>query len=108
MLERRNSAAFGRLELTRYGLMPYQMNTMRFSDQANIVTNYGGSVILDYVLPHGKIVLQNTLAHTISDNTAYQYLFDFTQNALTYTLNRDKYNKELLINALQTEYNLVL
>jgi TonB-dependent receptor len=60
---------------------------------------------LDYVLPHGKIVLQNTLAHTVNDLTAYRYYLDFAANALTYTLNRDKNNRELLINALQTEYN---
>jgi Outer membrane receptor proteins, mostly Fe transport len=88
-----------------YGLGSYQMNNFTFTDQANIVTNAGGSVILDYILPQGKIILQNTLAHTVKDNNAYRYLMDFTTNSLTYTLNRDKYNQELLINALQTEYN---
>ena len=98
------SAAFAIKDNLSYGLGTYQISTFTFTDQADIVTNYGGSVILDYVLPHGKLILQNTLAHTLSDNTNYMYLMDFTQNALTYTLNRDKYNKELLINAFQAEY----
>jgi TonB-dependent receptor len=88
-----------------YGEGSYRMNSFRFEDQANIISNYGGSLILDYALPHGKIVLQNTLARTTNDLTSYDYLMNFTlTNGLTYTLNRDKNNKALVINAFQTEY----
>ncbi|MEJ2629382.1 MAG: carboxypeptidase-like regulatory domain-containing protein, partial [bacterium] len=51
-----------------YGHAPYTMNGFNFIDEVNIITNYGGSLVLDYKLPAGKIVLQNTIAHTINDN----------------------------------------
>ncbi|MEG8946579.1 TonB-dependent receptor [Rosettibacter firmus] len=88
-----------------YGLAEYRMLDFAFSDEENIVTNTGGSVVIDYKLPNGKIFLQNTLAHTVNDMARYRTEFDFAENSLFYTLNRDKHNKELLINALQAEYN---
>jgi TonB-dependent receptor len=51
-------------------------------------------------------MLQNTIAHTTNDLTAFKYGMNFTvRNGLTYQIQRDKNNKEILINALQTEYN---
>jgi TonB-dependent receptor len=89
-----------------YGYAPYRMDTFLFNDQVAITTNYGGSVILDYQLPHGKISFQNTLAHTLADSVDHMYRMDFTiLNGLSYTLTRDKYNRNLLVNALQAEYN---
>jgi hypothetical protein len=50
--------------------------------------------------------MQNTLAHTINDNAKHRTLYSFTSPIdVTYSLNRDKHNKELLINALQGEYD---
>jgi len=88
-----------------YGFAEYRMLDFAFQDEENIISNTGGSVILDYKLPNGKIVLQNTLAHTVNDMARYRTEYDFAENSLFFTLNRDKHNKELLINALQTEYN---
>lgn len=88
-----------------YGEAPYLMETFVFLDEENIITNYGGSVFLDYKLPNGKIILQNALAHTINDNARYRLEYDFSVTEAAYTLNRDKHNKELLINALQFHYN---
>jgi TonB-dependent receptor len=89
-----------------YGYSPYFMNSFVFSDEENIITNYGGSIILDYKLPSGKIVMQNTLAHTINDNAKHRTLYSFINPIdVNYSLNRDKHNKELVINALQGEYN---
>ncbi|MDZ7336781.1 MAG: TonB-dependent receptor [candidate division KSB1 bacterium] len=88
-----------------YGHSPYFMNGFRFIDEENIITNYGGSVILDYQLPAGKIILQNTLAHTQNDNAQHRTLYGFNPMDLVYSVFRDNHNKELLINALQGEYN---
>jgi len=89
-----------------YGLGSYQMNNFTFNDQVHLTRNYGGSVILDYTLPHGKIMFQNALARTLADDIDYKYYMDFTVlNGLTYTLSRDKNYRDLVINALQTEYN---
>ena len=76
-----------------------------FLDEENIITNYGGSVFLDYKLPNGKIILQNALAHTLNDNAKYRLEYDLSVTEVGYALNRDKHNKELLINALQVSYN---
>jgi len=89
-----------------FGHAPYFMNSFSLTDEENIITNYGGSIILDYKLPAGKIVLQNTLAHTINDNARHRTLLSFINPIdVTYSLFRDKHTKDLLINALQTEYN---
>jgi len=89
-----------------YGDAPYTMNGFRFIDEVNIIENYGGSLVLDYKLPAGKIVLQNTIAHTENNNAQNRMLFSFINPiAVTYSLFRNKFNKELLINALQAEYD---
>ena len=88
-----------------YGEGEYQMLNFVFLDEENIITNYGGSVFLDYKLPNGKIILQNALAHTLNDNAKYRLEYDLSVTEVGYALNRDKHNKELLINALQVSYN---
>jgi TonB-dependent receptor len=88
-----------------YGYSPYFMNGFRFIDEENIITNYGGSIILDYKLPAGKIMLQNTLAHTQNNNAKHRTLYGFNPVDLIYTVFRDNHNKELLINGLQGEYD---
>ena len=80
------------------------MNTFTMDQQAYITTNYGGSLILDYALPHGKIVLQNTLTRNLNDDIDYEYSMNFAQlNALTYTVDRNKYDRDLDINGLHAE-----
>jgi TonB-dependent receptor len=88
-----------------YGQSTYYMNAFNFNDQQNIVSNAGGSIIMDYKLPHGKLTLQNTLSNVIYNMTTYNNQFDFNLNRILYTLNRDKNHKVLLVNALQGEYN---
>lgn len=87
-----------------YGEEHYLMNTFTFNDQVNINSSFGGSVLLDYKLPHGKIVLQNTISSGINDNVSHNYQLDFQNTRLIYGLNRDKYKRKLISNALQTEY----
>jgi len=88
-----------------YGEAPYQMNSFTLEDQWNVISNGGGSVILDYLLPKGKIVLQNTYANNLSNNTSFRnaYILDTNQGQLA--IGRNRYGKDLMINALQTEYN---
>jgi TonB-dependent receptor len=89
-----------------YGLGTYRMNNTVLIDEENIITNTGGSVILDYLTPNGKFVLQNTFANTINDNARFRQELDFAATELRYALNRDKHRKRLVVNALQAEYNL--
>ena len=99
------SAAYGSYESRPYGEAPYRMNTFTFNDQVNVTSTAGGSLILDYKLPNGKIVLQNTVSKAIYNNATNNYQFDFANNRIVYSLSRDKNEKILLINGLQTEYN---
>ncbi len=100
------SASFGIYGDAPYGLAPYQMDSYTIDDQWNEISNYGGSVILDYVLPNGKIVLQNTYAHNLSNNTTFSNNFDVAGAIAQYAIRRNKFNKNLMINGLQVEYNL--
>jgi TonB-dependent receptor len=100
------SAGYAIYQNLPYGLAPYRMNNFTFNDQVHITTNYGGSVLLDYRLPHGKILFQNALAHTRANNIDYKYYMDFTVlSGLTYTLTRDDNHRNLLVNSLQAEYD---
>jgi TonB-dependent receptor len=87
------------------GLNPYQINTFTFSDQQNVTSTAGGSILLDYKLPNGKIKLQNTVSNAIYDNASYNTQFDLAGSRIIYSLNRDKNDKKLLVNALEAEYN---
>jgi len=87
-----------------WGQATYGMRSFVYADELNIVENYGGSIILDYVLPKGKLILQNTIAHTNNDLARYRDILDLYETKRTYTVTRDIHSKNLLINALQAEY----
>ena len=99
------SAGYERYESLPYGEAPYRMNNFTFSDQQNITSTAGGSLILDYKLPDGHIMLQNTVSRAVNNNSTHNNQLDFGGNRIVYSLNRDKYNRILIANALQTEYN---
>ena len=99
------TAAFAGYESAPYGEAPYRMDSFTFNDQVNITSTAGGSLILDYKLPHGSIMMQNTVSKAIYNNATNNYQFDFANNRIVYSLSRDKNDKILLINGLQAEYN---
>ena len=89
---------------TSYGQATYQMTSARMEDDVDRIENNGGSLILDYKLPNGKIVMQNTLAHT-SANTAH-FINNMTLSGVPtvgYTISRNIYGKDLLVNSLQAD-----
>lgn len=86
-----------------YGQATYITNGARFEYDANIGKNSGGSLILDYQLPKGKIVLQNTYAGNVTDQLNNYIVFNFDNTSALYTPNRSLYGKDLWINALQAE-----
>jgi TonB-dependent receptor len=88
-----------------YGQATYQMRSFDFQDQWNVVNTGGASLILDYKLPKGKIVLQNTYAQTLNDNSFFTNTYNLNVTRADYKIIRDKFAKDLLINALQSEYN---
>lgn len=101
----RTSAAYANYDLQQpYGEAPYLMNTFTFNDQQNINSTAGGSLILDYKLPQGKLMLQNTITAGVNDNSTHNYQLDLQNNRVIYGLNRDKYKRQLIANALQAEY----
>ncbi|MDG5766213.1 TonB-dependent receptor [Balneolales bacterium ANBcel1] len=82
-----------------------RVNEINFMDEVNIVSEYGGSVIMDYRLPNGKISLQNTIAHTNSDYVGFRDFLELGASRRSYRINRNDRDRQLLINALQGEYN---
>lgn len=89
-----------------YGQAPYKMNSFAFTDQWNVALNTGGSIIVDYRLPNGKLVLQNTYTNSANNNTSFINTLDFVNNERDYSMFRNDYGKDLMINALQAEYEL--
>ena len=87
-----------------WGQGVYQTTGSTFEFDQDIVTNSGGSVILDYRLSNGKIVLQNTYAGNVTDQNNNVTTLNFlTTPAAVYGANRFLYGKDLWINALQLE-----
>ena len=86
-----------------YGQATYQTTGANFEYDANIVKTSGGSLILDYRLPNGKIVLQNTYAGNLTDQDNNQIQLGFDNTTVNYTVDRELFGKDLWINALQAE-----
>jgi TonB-dependent receptor len=86
-----------------YGQATYHTNGANFEYDADIVKNSGGSLILDYKLPNGKIIFQNTYAGNVTDQMNSYVLLNFDNTQAIYTADRDLYGKDLWINALQAE-----
>jgi len=88
-----------------WGQGVYQTANARFEFDDNISTVSGGSLILDYRLPEGKIVFQNTYAGNLTDqNNNVTGIGNFTSGtSVYYGADRSLYGKELWINALQAE-----
>ena len=80
-----------------------RVEEINFMDQVNITSEYGGSVILDFRLPNGKISLQNTIANTNSDRVTYRDFLELGPSRRSFRINRDDRDRQLLINSLQGE-----
>ncbi|MCF7884989.1 MAG: TonB-dependent receptor [Candidatus Marinimicrobia bacterium] len=89
-----------------YGEATYGMQDFYYSDEVNIVENYGGSLLLDYDLPNGSIKLQNTLAYTDNALARHRDLLKLARTQRWFTLKRDIHEKQLIINALQGNNNI--
>jgi len=79
------------------------VDDVTFEDQVNITSEYGGSVILDFRLPNGKISLQNTIANTNRDQVSHRDFLDFGISRRSFRISRDDRDQQLLINSLQGE-----
>lgn len=88
---------------TLYGQGVYVTTSANFEFDRDIVDTRGGSIILDYKLPNGKIIMQNTYAATLVDQRHNINSLSFTNTSVVYTIDRNKYGKELWINSLQAE-----
>ncbi len=86
-----------------YGQATYITTGATYQYAADILKNSGGSLILDYRLPNGKIILQNTYAGNVTDKLNNYTVINFTNNQVLLTPDRSLYGKDLWINALQVE-----
>ncbi len=100
------SLGFQQVGSAPYGEGVYQTNSATFSLDDNIVMNNGGSLVLDYKLPNGKIILQNNYSHADNNMGTMTDTYNFPGNgSLTYGLNRNAYGRDLWINGLQATNN---
>ncbi|MEX0720468.1 MAG: TonB-dependent receptor [Balneolaceae bacterium] len=80
------------------------MSNFVYGDQLRITEQRGGSLIMDYKLPNGKLVMQNTLALTNNNLTEHRDLLTFSPSIQrTHEIRRDLHDKQLLVNAIQGE-----
>ncbi len=101
------AAEFARMgpgsDIREYGMATHGMSNFQFIDEVHKISEYGGSLILDYKLPNGKIVMQNTIANTTSNMARHRDLLMLTTTARQYRVTRDIHDKQLLINSIQAE-----
>ncbi|MBK7106238.1 MAG: TonB-dependent receptor [Ignavibacteriae bacterium] len=86
-----------------YGQSAYFTNSANFGYGRSIVDIAGGSLLMDYKLPNGKIILQNTYAGNFTDQRNNIIGLDFDGTDIHYTVDRNKFGRDLWINALQAE-----
>lgn len=89
-----------------YGQATYGMQEFQFIDEIRVISEYGGSLIMDYRYPTGKIVVQNTIANTTSDLARQRDILFMQSTARQYRLTRDVHDKQLLINSLQGDQSI--
>ncbi|MCF7803095.1 MAG: TonB-dependent receptor [Candidatus Marinimicrobia bacterium] len=92
-----------------YGARTLGMDNFEYGDEVLIESKNGGSLLLDYRLPNGKLVMQNTYAYTRSDRTQHRQILFFDNTQRSWFPSRDVFDKDLLINSLQGEndFNLL-
>ncbi len=85
----------------QYGEATWGMQQFEYMNEINVTEQYGGSLILDFVLPRGKLMLQNTYAYTNPNNTQHMDRLGIGAGSLLNRLERNIFSKHVLVNALQ-------
>ena len=75
----------------------YSFSQLKAVDQINTSQSFGGSVILDYKLPRGKLILSNIFSHSTPDNHNYVDDLNALQYGRSISLNHSR-SKTLLFN----------
>ena len=88
------------------GLRPYYILDATFQDEVNTVNEYGASLLLDYRLPAGKIILQNAYSSEDYDNTFLTDQLLLETGRRNFGINRNGGTNYLLVNSLQGEHQL--
>ncbi len=91
-----------------YGLGSYAMSEFEYRDEVSISEEYGGSILLDYDMPNGTLILQNTYAVTNSDLVRHFDRLLLGSGQRQFRTERDVNQVHLLINALQGEQDFNL
>jgi TonB-dependent receptor len=85
-------------------LRPNRLRQMEFVDDMNLTRDWGGSIIADLQIPNGRLVLQNTYAHTSADIQRHFDRLVIDSGTRGFRTERDIHDRFLLVNALQGEH----
>ena len=86
------------------GLRPYGINEYNLQDQISISEELGGSVLLDFRIPGGKIILQNAYSAEDFDSATLTDRLLLTNGNRRFLVNRSVGSRYLLVNSLQGEH----
>ncbi|PAP78590.1 TonB-dependent receptor [Rubrivirga marina] len=86
------------------GRRPYGIQQYNFQDQVNVDEEVGGSLLLDFRLPGGKLILQNAYSAEEFDNATLTDRLLLESGNRTFLLNRTVGSRFLLVNSLQGEH----
>jgi len=84
----------------------YKFRDLNVYDQLKETDNLGGSVIIDYVLPNGKLVYSGMLSHSANEETVDRNYLDADTRHHQIILDHSKNNRLLLNNSLLLEQQL--
>ncbi len=84
----------------------YMLNGFTATDQVNTAQSFGGSVILDYKLPKGKLILTNMFNHSTPDNLTYSDNLNLERSRREYNMDRSKSTTNLLNSSLRYEQRI--
>jgi len=91
-----------------YGEATYGIELFEYLDNVQVTEERGGSLMLDYDLPNGTLVMQNTYAYTHNDSTRHIDRMRFNaERGREFRIDRDIHSKNLIINALQGRHSIV-
>ncbi len=100
------SSEYIRLSEATLGTADYMIDVFTVSDAVSASESFGGSLILDYKLPKGKLVFTNMINHTEPDNLTYIDDYSLGQFRRHILLEHSRHKSLLLNNSLQYEQQI--
>ncbi len=86
-----------------WGVSPFFLDRFNLIDRMDIRKRYGGSLILDYQLPNGSLMLSSIYSRWDGSRTDRREVFDITGKSHQYSIGNYEHSIDVFTNSLEGE-----